>query len=430
MTVTRPDGSVTTLPDDAGQSATWPFGTSDAGLCVIRGTLAAGGQSQDILSHFTIWAPPLTGPSTGPPVEKNALPFAAGEVQSSDGQVTLTWPTGAFSDAVVIDIAPVPATSFPSLPKDASVVHVTAFVRSTHAPVTDLGGVIDIRFANASAGAHVLNSEDGVAWRDLPQLQTLNLPDGQQEGWFRDSDGTVHVLARHLSYYALVGQDVTTKLALRIMTVRRLWLAHRSFVAVRMALTTPARVTGAFIGPDGVTVPGQTIKTPTRHAGVTILRVPLRITKPGLYRLQMHAEGAGQVVNRTAKINFLATQPATPIWQNGALRVAVVRGTAGLGSLDAKLGKHFVVRRIADAALYDVVDTQFPSAAAVVVVDLGTVPNYTLAELHALLPEVRIVGLTATPARAAYYRSVGVSTILPRGSSAAQVAHAIKSSVR
>ena len=108
------------------------------------------------------------------------------------------------------------------------------------------------------------------------------------------------MLSTHLGYYALAGQQVSTDLAMRILTARRLWLHGRSFVAVRMLLTAPARVTGFFVGPDGSIVPGQTIKTPTRHAGVTILRVPLRITKPGLYRLQMHAEGVGQTVNRTA----------------------------------------------------------------------------------------------------------------------------------
>jgi hypothetical protein len=146
-----------------------------------------------------------------------------------------------------------------------------------------------------------------------------------------------------------------------------------------------------------------------------------------MYRLQMHAEGVGQTVNRTALINFLATRPASPIWQDGAPRVAVVRGVGRLGSLDRLLGKHFVVRRIADAALYDAVDTKSPTAAAFVVVDLGTVPTYTLAELHALLPEVTIIGLTATPAKSAYYRSIGVSIVLPRSASPAQVTRAITS---
>jgi uncharacterized repeat protein (TIGR02059 family) len=430
MTATRPDGSVATLPDDAGQSATWPFATATPGLYVIRGTLAAGGQTVDVLSHFTIWPAPATGTGTVPPVEKNAVPYAAGEIHSSDGLTLLAWPAGAFGDTVVVHIAPTLASAMPTLPKDAIVVQVTAFLRSTHAPVTALGGVIDVRFPNATQGAHPLNSADGTSWRDIPQLQTLNLPDGQRDGWFRDSDGTIHVLARHLSYYALVGQEVSTKLAMRIITVRRLWLKDRSFIAVRMMLTAPARVTGTFVAPDGSTVGGQSIKTPTRHAGVTVLRVPLRITTPGLYKLQVHAEGAGQVVNRTAKINFMARRPASPLWQDGAPRVAVVRGAKGLEALDRALGKRFVVRRIADAALYDVVDTSYRTAAAVVVVDLGTVPGYTLSELHALLPEVKIVGLTATPAKSAYYRSIGVSAILPPTASSAQVALAVKSLVR
>jgi hypothetical protein len=361
-------------------------------------------------------------------VEKNAVPAEANELQSSDGGQVVSWPVGAFSDSVVVEIAPKRALS--SLPPDALVVDVTAFVRSTHAPVTELGGVVDVRFKNAGASAHPVTSQDGSAWRDVQPLPTLNLPADQRDGWFRDSDGTVHVLTRHLTYYALIGQEVSTKLVLRIVTVRRLWLHERSFIAVRMSLTAPARVTGNFIAPDGSVVTGQTIKTPTRRAGATILRVPLRVTKPGLYRLQVHADGAGQVVNRTAKIRFVAARPKSPIWQDGAIRVALVRGAGALGTLDSRLGKHFVVRRVADAALYDVVDTSYRTAAAVVVVDLGSVPTYTLAELHALLPEVRIVGLTASPAKAAYYRSIGVSALLPRNASAAKVAHAVKSALR
>jgi hypothetical protein len=316
------------------------------------------------------------------------------------------------------------------LPAGSIVVNVSAFLRSTHAPVRDLGGVADIRFVNAGSGTHPVTSVDGKTWRDIPQLPTLNLPDSQADGWFLDSDGTVHVLARHLSYYALAGRQVSTRLAMRIMTVRRLWLANRSFIAVRMSLTGPARVTGSFVAPDGSLVPGQTIKTPTRHAGVTLLRMPLEITKPGVYKLQMHADGLGQIVNRTATIRFLATKPASPIWQDGDVRVAVVRGVRGLASLGPALGGNFVVTRVSDATLYDAVDTKNRTAAAVVVVDLGTIPAYTLAGLHALLPEVKIIGLSGTPSRAGAYRSIGVSAVLPRGASSALVAKTAKSLVR
>jgi hypothetical protein len=199
---------------------------------------------------------------------------------------------------------------------------------------------------------------------------------------------------------------------------------------VRMSLTGPARVTGWFVAPDGTIVPGQAIQTPTRPAGVSILRVPLTITTPGIYRLQMHGEGLGQVVNRTAKIRFLATKPASPVWQDGAIRVTVVHGARGLGSLGSALGRRFVVTRVTDAALYDAVDTRYPTAAAVVVVDLRTIPAYTLAGLHALLPEVKIIGLSATPSRVGAYRSIGVSALLPGNASAALVATTAKQLVR
>jgi hypothetical protein len=429
MNVTRPDGSVTALQDASGQAATWAFAPTAAGLYVIRGTLSGGGGTDDVLSHFTIWAPGSGGSNgTVPEVQKNAVPFAAGELESSDGLTLFDWSADTFSDAVVVEVKPRPAATLAGLPADAVVVDVTAFVRSTHAPVSALNGVADIRFPHAAPGSHPLTSQDGTTWRDIPQLPTLNLPAGQTDGWFGDSDGTIHVLTRHLTFYALVGPQTSTKLAMRVMTVRRLWLHGRSFVAVRMSLTAPARVTGSFVGPDGSIVPGQTIRTPTRHAGVTLLRVPLRVTKPGLYRLQMHAEGAGQVVNRTALIRFLAERPASPVWQDvRPLRIAVVRGVKGLGSLGNRLGHGYLVRGVADSALYTVVDTKFPTAAAAVVVDLGTVPPSTLATLHALLPEVKIVGLTGSPARALSYRSVGVSAVLPRTASAATVAKTIKS---
>jgi hypothetical protein len=114
------------------------------------------------------------------------------------------------------------------------------------------------------------------------------------------------------------------------------------------------------------------------------------------------------------------------VWQDGAVRVTVVQGARGLGSLGSALGDRFVVTHVTDAALYDAVDTRYPTAAAVVV-DLRSIPAYTLAGLHALLPEVKIIGLSATPSRAGAYRSIGVSAVLPRDASAALVATTAKS---
>jgi hypothetical protein len=185
-----------------------------------------------------------------------------------------------------------------------------------------------------------------------------------------------------------------------------------------------------FVAPDGSRVAGGLPAAPTRPSGVTMLRVPLKVTKPGLYKLQLHAAGLGQTVDRTAVIRFLATRPASPVWQDGAPRVAVVRG-AGLGSLGQALGRGFVVESIADVRLYDAVDTASPTAAAAIVVDLQSMPATTLAALHELLPEVQIVALAPASKRSgASYSRFGISAVLSRHASAELVAKTIRGLLR
>ena len=83
------------------------------------------------------------------------------------------------------------------------------------------------------------------------------------------------MLAGTSRYFALVGRGLDEARDAHHHRAPPL-AQNRAFVAVRMSITAPARVTGNFVAPDGTIVPGQTIKTPTRHAGVTILRVPSR----------------------------------------------------------------------------------------------------------------------------------------------------------
>jgi len=196
---------------------------------------------------------------------------------------------------------------------------------------------------------------------------------------------------------------------------------------VRMALTAPARVTGSFVGANGVTVPGQTVKTPTRRAGITILRVPMHVTKPGVYRLKMHADGIGQVVDVSTTITFKQQRPASPLWRvSRPLRVVMIHGArTSLAGLNRALGHGYLVEKIADADLYTVVDPASRTAASAVVVDLGTVPMQTLIGLRELLPELKIVGLTNDPSVARFARTVGANAVLGRSSSEATIAGAV-----
>jgi hypothetical protein len=220
--------------------------------------------------------------------------------------------------------------------------------------------------------------------------------------------------------------SANAKLALNIVTPRRLWLLDRSYMAVRILVTTPARVTGNFVAPDGTVIPGQVIRTPTRRAGATVLRVPVKVKQPGLYRLQVHAEGAGQSVNKTARIRFVATQPKSPVWQSGKnLRVAVIQG-ARIGGLGHALGPRYEVRTVSDANLYSAVDPIDPNAAAAVVVNLETVPLSSLASLHALLPELQIIGVSDKPGLLAQAKAIGIRTLYVRQPNTDHVTHVIQ----
>jgi hypothetical protein len=61
-----------------------------------------------------------------------------------------------------------------------------------------------------------------------------------------------------------------------------------------------------------------------------------------------------------------------------------------------------------------------------VIVDLASVPLRSLASLHALLPELRIIGLTGESSTAAAARTVGVESIVVHQNRAAAVTHVIK----
>ncbi|MHB8471058.1 MAG: hypothetical protein ACYDCH_15085, partial [Gaiellaceae bacterium] len=370
-------------------------------------------------------------------VQKKATPTIADTLTTSDGAATISWPAQTFGTDVEVTMTPQTRASLPNLnlPPNSIVVDVRAFIVQTNQPVSALGQVVDLHFPNAPGGTVPQVSEDGMTWRTIPALPTLNLPDGQRDGWFRDSDGTLHVLTRHFTYYALVGGEVASRLTVNLVTVRRLWLEHRTFLGVRVYLTAPARLTGTFVDAAGksipIRIPGTT--TRTRPAGTLTLRVPLASLAPGTYRLELRANGLGQLASRTAKIRILRAQPKVPVWQSQKpIHIAAIQGVGArtIHDLSVQLGSAFWVDTVSDANLYRAVDPTYRTAAAAAVVELGTVPLYTLSELHALLPELQIVGVTNNHALAARAISIGVSDVLPGGATGAEIGKALTSLLR
>jgi hypothetical protein len=150
-----------------------------------------------------------------------------------------------------------------------------------------------------------------------------------------------------------------------------------------------------------------------------------------VYRLQVHADGIGQVVNKTARIRFLQRRPLR-VWQDShRLRVTMVQGVrVRRSALGDALGATWAVDTVADADLYSAVDPQNRTASAAVVVDLATVPLPSLASLHAVLPELRIVGLTHDRRLAAAARRIGIDVLVTTRADAPALPHAIETLVR
>ena len=83
-------------------------------------------------------------------------------------------------------------------------VEVTARWALAGTPVTSFAAPIEIMIPNPSGEpALPATSQDGTTWRALPMLQSASLPSGQQDGWYRDDNANVHILTRHLTWYAL-----------------------------------------------------------------------------------------------------------------------------------------------------------------------------------------------------------------------------------
>jgi hypothetical protein len=433
MRVTAPDGSVTTLDDRQGTSQLWSFSASAQGAYTVSGTINAnnGSGAVGISTHFTIFVPASSGGGgTAPPVQATAPPTQSGALASADGSATVVWPAHAFGDApVVVQVAPVPPAQVQNLPPNSVVVNVSA-TTMTGAAVTALGGVVEIQFPNVPPGVAPLVSQDNATWRPVPELTSPQLPEGQADGFFRDSAKTIHLFTRHLTYFALALQTAQSKLAIQVVAPVRVWTTGRDFVALQINLTVAARITTSWVDAKGRTVATQT--THTLSAGTNFIRLHLPRLAPGTYKLVLRASGLGQTATTVARIRISATQPPLPAPSAGRpLGIVVVRGAqvAGLNQLGAKLGSKFSVTTTLNSQLLQAVDPRTSHTVAVLV-DFDEVPISLIASLHAVLPEVQIVGLTTDPATALLARKAGAALVIAKPTSVSTLSQTVRAIFR
>ena len=103
-----------------------------------------------------------------------------------------------------VDLAPPAPVLGAGLLAGTQLVEVTARWALAGTPVTNFAAPIEILIPNPSGEPTLpATSQDGTTWRALELLQSASLPSGQEDGWYRDDDGNIHILTRHLTWYAL-----------------------------------------------------------------------------------------------------------------------------------------------------------------------------------------------------------------------------------
>lgn len=134
-----------------------------------------------------------------------SLPAPSGAL----GAPIVTWTSSTFSSDVSVAAVAQAATTggVPPALNGFSVgsVAVNVTVSSGGAALHAFDDPIEIAFPGAAAGlAPGYSSDDGATWTAIPLLSGTTLPAGQQDGYYRDAAGTVHILSRHATYFGLI----------------------------------------------------------------------------------------------------------------------------------------------------------------------------------------------------------------------------------
>jgi hypothetical protein len=295
------------------------------------------------------------------------------------------WDGNTFSDPVNVSLRPV--ADGVGAANGGRATEVVALRTSDGSAVHALAGVLDIHFPSAALDAIPATSEDNVVWSPLPSLGSHALPGGVAAGFFRDDQGTVHILTTHLTYFGLM-RAPASKLAFRVVGSVHYVLGKQTTVAARLQSTRTANVTATLFGPTGKRA--DTWKFPIK-AGTSIekLRWPTEVAAPGAYTITFTANSGGQVAARAIRLQ--AVRPGDPL-RKGSVSV-VISGPSVNG-----LGSGLAGVRVLQTAG----DDTFTAAATpganvtVIVVDVDQYGLATIRDLHTLFPEVRLVAVSST----------------------------------
>ena len=141
------------------------------------------------------------------------------------------------------------------------------------------------------------SNDGGVTWVSIPKLSGTTLPAGQQDGYYLDSSGTVHILTLHATYFGVIGSLV-------MQTWNRpSFLVGSPRVFVYLAPQRQASATVVLETHAGVAL--RTLKL-TLPAGSTRVKIPLPAgLKAGIYLVKVNAGSGPASVQRVLVVRLV-----------------------------------------------------------------------------------------------------------------------------
>ena len=124
----------------------------------------------------------------------------------TSASIAVTWSPTTFAAPVAIHVDPTPLATATSLFGSGNQTMSVVVTTLDGTPIHQLAAPLEIQFKNPASDFVPAFSTDGVTFQEIPLIESggTTLPASWSDGYFRGSDGTVHVLTRHVTVFAVL----------------------------------------------------------------------------------------------------------------------------------------------------------------------------------------------------------------------------------
>jgi hypothetical protein len=205
-------------------------------------------------------------------------------------------------------------------------------------------------------------------------------------------------------------------------------LSQRNFIAVRVALSLPAKVKGRLQDRKG-----HVLATWQRSlgAGATIVRLtlPKALRHSGVYRLRVDAAGGGQTVHKTLAISLVGPAKAKVKPIKRVVSVVLVNGPDIRSDIALGLNQSFTLQYAQGPKAFSAAEGASTSTriVSVAVIDVAAGAVSVIRDLHLVFPELRIIAVADSSSTGGLATAAGASLVFTKPISSTVLAAAIQS---